>query len=85
MEQALRARGASPEESKAGADAKASLSAYYRRVVTDPARAPAVAGIAERDAVASRLRSFARFAPEIPQNVADPAKAPMAYFQAFVR
>ena len=84
-ERALGARGASPEESKAGADAKAALWTYYRRVVTDPAWAQTASGMAARDAVTSRLRSFARFAPEIPQDVADPTKMPMTYFQAFVR
>lgn len=82
---ALRARGANPEEVENAAAAKAALWAYYRDVADDPAWALADKGRSARLTVEARLRSFARFAPEIPQFVADPAKRPAAFFRAFTR
>lgn len=82
---ALRARGANPEEVENAAAAKAALWAYYRDVAGDPAWALADKGRSARLTVEARLQSFARFAPEIPQFVADPAKRPAAFFRAFTR
>ena len=38
---------------------------------------------AERDSLMRLLHSFARFAPQIPQNLSDPARTPSAFFLAF--
>lgn len=81
----LRARGANPEEIESATAAKAASWAYYRDVANDPAWATSEKGVAARRDIEARLHSFARFAPEIPQRVADPATRPAAFFRAFTR
>jgi pimeloyl-ACP methyl ester carboxylesterase len=82
---ALRARGATPEEIENATAAKAAQWAYCRDVANDPAWALSEKGKAARAAVEARLKSFARFAPEIPQFVADPENRAAAFFRAFTR
>jgi uncharacterized protein len=82
---ALRAHGASAGEIEQATAAKAALWAYYRDVAMDPAWGRSAAGLAARGVIEKRLQSFARFAPEIPQRVADPTRRPTAFFQAFAR
>jgi len=82
---ALRAHGATADEIKQGVAAKAALWSYYRDVAKDPAWARSAPGLAERETVEKRLKSFARFVPEIPQRVANPLEISPAFFQAFTR
>ncbi len=82
---ALRARGATPEEVEGALAAKAAQWTYYRDVANDPAWAISEKGKAARLTVEARLKSFARFAPEIPQFVADPQTRSAAFFRAFTR
>ncbi|MBI5474381.1 MAG: alpha/beta fold hydrolase [Ignavibacteriae bacterium] len=81
---ALRAMGASSQEVEGAMAAKSAQWDYYRKVM----KMDSVAGIsaamqAERDSLVNRLRSFSRFAPQVPQNLRDPARTPSAFFQAF--
>ena len=81
---ALRAMGATPGEVEGAIAAKLAQWEYYRKV----AKMDSAAGIstvmqAERDSLLRQLRSFARFAPEVPQNVRDPARTPSVFFLAF--
>lgn len=80
---ALRARGASPDEIEKAANAKAALWGYYREVANDNAWGRSEKGLAARDAVEKGLQSFARFVPEIPEQVAHPATKSPAFFRAF--
>ena len=81
---ALTRLGASAEEVKAATNAKAALWAYYKKVAAAAAGASQSAALKqERDALQSRLQSFARFAPQIPQVVRDPSTTPVEFFRAF--
>lgn len=82
---ALRAHGATPEEVKEASAAKAALWEYYRDVAKDIAWGRSDEGQLARAAVEARLKPFARFAPEIPQRVANPRERAPAFFQAFAR
>ncbi|MCC6398604.1 MAG: alpha/beta fold hydrolase [Bacteroidetes bacterium] len=82
----LRSLGASTEEIEAGTAAKAALWAYYARVAgLDSIAVRSSEMLMARDSLAIRLRSFARFAPIIPQIVRDPTHTPPAFFRAFTR
>jgi uncharacterized protein len=86
ISRALRDRGASVDEVKAGTDAVSALRAFYGRIARmDPSRATQAVTRESRDSLEKRLRSFARFAPLIPQTVRDPAVTSPAFFGAFSR
>lgn len=81
---ALRKRGASVDEVKAGTDATSALWAYYGSIARmDPSRAASGDTREARDSLEKRLRSFARFAPLIPQTVRDPALTSRSFFHAY--
>ncbi len=83
---ALQSLGASAQEVEDATAAKTALWSYYRMLARmDSLARQSVAMWAARDSVEKRLRSFARFAPEIPQNVRDPVHTPSAFFIAFTR
>jgi pimeloyl-ACP methyl ester carboxylesterase len=84
--QALRSRRASAQEIKEATTAKADLWAYYRQVASMDSTAEKTVDLqARRDSLEKRLKSFARFAPDIPQTVRDPARTPIAFFRAFTQ
>jgi pimeloyl-ACP methyl ester carboxylesterase len=81
---ALRAMGASQQDVEAAMAAKSAQWEFYRKVTKmGPAGGIPAAMQAERDSLVRRLRSFARFAPQVPQNVRDPVRTPYAFFEAF--
>jgi pimeloyl-ACP methyl ester carboxylesterase len=81
---AMRERGASVDEVKAGTDATSALWAFYGSIAKmDPSRATYGVTREARDSLEKRLRSFAHFAPLIPQTVRDPAITSRAFFNAF--
>ena len=80
----LRSLGASTQEVEAATAAKSALWTYYGRVANlDSIAARSADMQIARDSLEKKLRSFARFAPEIPQIVRDPAHTPPAFFRAF--
>ena len=85
--QSLRERGASDREIDEAVAAKVALWRFYQRMAEEVRSAPAnPERIAqERDALVQRLRAYARFAPEIPQDVRDPSATPPGFFGAFTR
>lgn len=81
---ALKSLGASEQEIEAAASAKSALWEYYRQM----AKMDSISGCSRimldrRDSLEKLLRSFARFAPEIPQTVRDPQRTPSAFYRAF--
>lgn len=81
---ALRERGASVDEVKAGTDATSGLWAFYGSIARmHPSRAIDEVTREARDSLEKRLRSFGRFTPLIPQTVRDPALTSRAFFHAF--
>lgn len=81
---ALRSLGASAEEVEAATAAKAAVWAFYGEVAKMDSKAvQSVAMQAKRDSLEKQLQSFARFAPQIPQIVRDPARTPSDFFRAF--
>ncbi len=83
---ALRERGASEDEVRAGTDATSALWAFYGGVARmDLSGATHGVTRGARDSLENRLRSFARFAPLIPQTVRNPALTSPAFFNAFSR
>ncbi len=81
---ALRSLGASAQEVEDATAAKSAQWTYYGQVANmDSVAGRSAAMQATRDSVEKRLRSFARFAPQIPQNVRDPARNPLVFFRAF--
>ena len=83
---ALRERGASAEEAEAAKDATSALWSFYGSIARmDPSRATYGGTREARDSLEKRLRSFARFAPLIPQAVRDPVLTSPAFFRAFSR
>jgi len=83
---ALRAQGASTEEIDSAITAKVSQWNFYKNVSTmDRHAASSIEIRMQRDSVRRLLRSYARFAPNIPQSVRDPGTNPVSYFRAFTR
>ena len=81
---ALRERGASVDEVRAGTDATSALWAFYGSIARmDPSGATHGITREARDSLEKRLRSFARFTPLIPQTVRDPILTSRAFFHAF--
>lgn len=86
IDRALRQRGASGEEAEAATGATSALWSFYGSIARmDPSGAAYGATREARDSLEKRLRSFARFAPLIPQTVRDPAVTSPAFFRAFSR
>jgi hypothetical protein len=80
----LRSLGASTQEVEAATAVKSALWAYYGQVAKlDSVAARSTDMQSARDSLEKQLRSFARFAPAIPQIVRDPAHTPPAFFRAF--
>lgn len=81
---ALRSLGATAQEIEDATAAKSAQWAYYAEVAKmDSIAATSVDMLSKRDSLEKRLRSFARFVPQIPQNVRNPANNPTVFFRAF--
>jgi pimeloyl-ACP methyl ester carboxylesterase len=81
---ALREMGASQQEAERAMAAKSAQWEFYRKVAAmDSAAALTAEMQSERDSLVKELRSFARFVPQVPQNIRDPARTPSAFFRAF--
>lgn len=73
-----------PQEIIGAKAAKSAQWEYYRLVAKmDSMTKKSIAVQSTRDSIERLLRSYSRFASEVPQNVRDPARTPSTFFRAF--